>query len=639
MDRVLLQGQYVQYIACGFCFNLALTTRGSHIKIKAISCGWDHSAALSHRTGRVFTWGCGRSHQLGGVGLRRNSPNSSLLLRRSEADGATFMTLPTKVMRWQTRNPKSNALTNMTVAPKIVRLSCGGKHNLAVAEDGAVYSWGRGEFGRLGHQDQQHRIFPLQILGFEGRIRSVSGGGYHSMAVSEEGEIYVWGCNEHGRLGVGTSQLYLTEPTMLPHTAKGAKHRFRIGEVFAGAYTSMAVGTIEDHKSAEARRKAEALKKEVARKLAEARAKRKREEEEANDNYGGAVSSNKIDPDRAGGKAVAGANGGLAGRGSGTSGGSGSAGGAERENGQGAVQIKWPKEVFEGWAACPGVSVVEGTPFLAVKTPLSSIYEAEVGGEANEFTIDGFVDSLNKNETFVPLVVDAVADQASFLYDRDEIYEEWDMQRMGVPIEKSQVGPGLVPELYRCVPPSRPQVAAFIKRVKETLGLEREASVAVISTFGCNRAGVLIVSYMVEVLKLRLPEALRRFAQARAPGVYSTLCLQALQRRYGAELPVVAPAAPSWDSVAVKLKAASAQPLTMPPLVKPSASSSSSGSSGHGKAGAFPMPALPTKPKPKDGNAPAPPAPWQRAFSNREKREYFFNPVTNKSVWHINDCK
>lgn len=277
-------------------------------------------------------------------------------------------------------------------------------------------------------------------------------------------------------------------------------------------------------------------------------------------------------------------------------------------------EIRWKKELFDAWVENENVSEVEDTPFLVAKTPLSTIYETQIGGEKNEFTIDSFVDGLNKKEIFVPLVVDSVSDQKSYLYDRNEIYEEWDMQRMAIPLEKSQIGPGLTEEMYRFVPPSRPQVAEFIKRVKESRIMDPEGRIVVISTLGCNRAGVLVISYMVEELKIELPEALKRFAKSRPPGVYSKLCLEALQRRYGAKSSLDAPAAPSWDAMAVNLKTASSENFVMKALI-PDAP--------------FPMPA----PKSKV------PHPWEVKFSKSNKRNYYFNPKTGKSVWNLADCK
>lgn len=216
------------------------------IKIKIISCGWDHSAVISKRNGHVYTWGCGRSFQLGGVGLRSNGNNCAArsLFRKSDVDDAIFMERPVKVIQWQFRNQKSKIVQNCSSLPVIADLSCGGKHTIALTENGEVFTWGRGEFGRLGHRDQEHRVFPLMVTGFPDPIRAIAGGGYHSMAVTERGELYAWGHNEHGRLGLGSSQLFVTSPTLVNQTSASSKHRIYVSQIFAGAYMSVAVGGV-----------------------------------------------------------------------------------------------------------------------------------------------------------------------------------------------------------------------------------------------------------------------------------------------------------------------------------------------------------------------------------------------------------
>ncbi|HLX53676.1 MAG TPA: hypothetical protein VKR58_07030, partial [Aquella sp.] len=58
------------------------------------------------------------------------------------------------------------------------------------------YSWGANELGQLGIENRdlgespQQLIFPDTII-----IKSVSCGGYHSMALTQNGEVYSWGSN------------------------------------------------------------------------------------------------------------------------------------------------------------------------------------------------------------------------------------------------------------------------------------------------------------------------------------------------------------------------------------------------------------------------------------------------------------
>ena len=47
---------------------------------------------------------------------------------------------------------------------KCVRdMSCGSSHSAAIVSDGSLYSWGLGEYGRLGHGDNQSQLKPKQV--------------------------------------------------------------------------------------------------------------------------------------------------------------------------------------------------------------------------------------------------------------------------------------------------------------------------------------------------------------------------------------------------------------------------------------------------------------------------------------------
>ncbi|KAF5301595.1 hypothetical protein FQR65_LT08900 [Abscondita terminalis] len=80
-------------------------------------------------------------------------------------------------------------------------------HTLALSEDGLVYSWGDGDYGKLGHGNCSTHKEPKLIGGpFLGKIIKCIHAGYrHSAAVTDEGELYTWGEGDHGRLGHGDS--------------------------------------------------------------------------------------------------------------------------------------------------------------------------------------------------------------------------------------------------------------------------------------------------------------------------------------------------------------------------------------------------------------------------------------------------
>ena len=143
-------------------------------RVVAVSAGEKHSLALSI-DGAVWSWGHGLYGQLGHGNLQ-----NQLLPKKVEA----------------------------LAGQRIVALSAGEQHSFALAADGAVWSWGHGGFGILGHGDQQSQLLPKKVEAFAGqRVVSVSAGEYHSIALTADGAVWSWGGGSFGRLGHGDQPL------------------------------------------------------------------------------------------------------------------------------------------------------------------------------------------------------------------------------------------------------------------------------------------------------------------------------------------------------------------------------------------------------------------------------------------------
>ena len=87
---------------------------------------------------------------------------------------------------------------------KKVAVHSGGKHAMALTVDGKVFSWGEGDDGKLGHCSRLSCEKPRLIEALKAkRVRDVACGSSHSAAITSSGELYTWGCGEYGRLGHG----------------------------------------------------------------------------------------------------------------------------------------------------------------------------------------------------------------------------------------------------------------------------------------------------------------------------------------------------------------------------------------------------------------------------------------------------
>lgn len=83
-------------------------------------------------------------------------------------------------------------------------VACGGAHTLFLTGNGDVYATGINDFGQLGVSDSNsYTSKPLRVSGIPSRVIRISAGYHHSAAVTVDGELYIWGKNANGQLGLG----------------------------------------------------------------------------------------------------------------------------------------------------------------------------------------------------------------------------------------------------------------------------------------------------------------------------------------------------------------------------------------------------------------------------------------------------
>ncbi|GBG27678.1 RCC1 and BTB domain-containing protein 2 [Hondaea fermentalgiana] len=87
---------------------------------------------------------------------------------------------------------------------KVSSVVCGSGHTVVLSRDGEVFTWGRGDDGRLGHGDQGWKHEPRLVAAIKTKIvAQVTCGSYHTAAVTDAGELYTWGGGMYGKLGHG----------------------------------------------------------------------------------------------------------------------------------------------------------------------------------------------------------------------------------------------------------------------------------------------------------------------------------------------------------------------------------------------------------------------------------------------------
>ena len=148
--------------------------------ISQISLGVSYTCALKN-DGGVLCWGAGSSGQLGNGNI--NSSGYPIVV----IDGSGI------------------SLSGIS------QISSGRSHACALKSDGRVLCWGAGGSGRLGNGTTSSSYHPIFVVDGDGNsthlsdIVQITGGEYHTCALTNNGGVLCWGSGNSGQLGNGTT--------------------------------------------------------------------------------------------------------------------------------------------------------------------------------------------------------------------------------------------------------------------------------------------------------------------------------------------------------------------------------------------------------------------------------------------------
>ena len=155
-----------------------------NVEIDTLVAGWTHVVALT-KNGDLYSWG---DNSMGAFGTGAYNPNKS--------------SIPIKMDIVNTN------LSN----EKIVKLAASERGVMALTESGKIFVWGENWDKYIGTlSDDKHIYLPTEIYTAESemngeKIIDISAGRFHYLALSETGKLFTWGNNNWGKLGNGTTQ-------------------------------------------------------------------------------------------------------------------------------------------------------------------------------------------------------------------------------------------------------------------------------------------------------------------------------------------------------------------------------------------------------------------------------------------------
>ncbi|XP_078313714.1 uncharacterized protein LOC111129310 isoform X6 [Crassostrea virginica] len=113
-------------------------------------------------------------------------------------------------------------------------VASGANHNLAITTNGEVYVWG---YGKGCGSKNKDILSPEKVPFRSKKVVQVSGGATHSLALTESGNVYVWGYGADGQLGLGNNCTFQSSPKKLRHS----ELRHCVVKIEAGEYFSTAI--------------------------------------------------------------------------------------------------------------------------------------------------------------------------------------------------------------------------------------------------------------------------------------------------------------------------------------------------------------------------------------------------------------
>ena len=221
-----------------------------NVIIDNIYSGWEHSIVTSKK-GEIFSFGYNQSYQCGLPNINNFNQNSisdptniskiyNIYAESISCGNEHTLILTTNKEVYGIGSNEDGVLgcndtTLKTYRPllihfgekdeytkKIVQISSGTIHNLALTENGKVFSWGAAMGGQLGHDEKfliknsngkknYYLSKPSIISTLNDKkiiISKISCGEAHSIGMSNTGSVYSWGFGSNGQLGLGFCEDY-----------------------------------------------------------------------------------------------------------------------------------------------------------------------------------------------------------------------------------------------------------------------------------------------------------------------------------------------------------------------------------------------------------------------------------------------
>ena len=210
-------------------------TRILNIEPKSVHCGGTHSIIVDTNR-NAWSFGRNSSGQLG-LGIedyistlpKQIQMPSGIKVKQVSVGDFFSMIIDTDSNVWSFGyNDKGQLglgnVTNRNIPTQIQnvkakQIACGHDHAMIIDLNDNVWSFGNNEFGQLGlryyYEENDYISTPTQIQNV--KAKQIACGGEHSIIIDLNDNVWSFGHNNHGQLGLGLGELYISTSTKIPN--------------------------------------------------------------------------------------------------------------------------------------------------------------------------------------------------------------------------------------------------------------------------------------------------------------------------------------------------------------------------------------------------------------------------------------
>nr|PVC50614.1 chromosome condensation protein [Theileria orientalis] len=163
-----------------------------------------YSCAAINIFGDLLTWGLGTGYRLGHGDSKDHVAPKFVSHLRTRIYIDTLLKVYDETPMELQDNVKAGA-TNAHDEKRIQQIAVGDGHGVLLTCNGTVYTWGvNNGTGYNSTKDQiESYSEPMLFNHFSSKISKIACGSNHSLAITVNGLLFTWGCNDNGQLGQG----------------------------------------------------------------------------------------------------------------------------------------------------------------------------------------------------------------------------------------------------------------------------------------------------------------------------------------------------------------------------------------------------------------------------------------------------